>query len=93
LNSAAYYGYANVVQRLIDAGADVNAAETRFGFTPLASAARNGHVEVIKLLLDAGANRRISLKDGRSPISIARQYGKLEAAKVLESYQPAAKAN
>jgi ankyrin repeat protein len=90
LQSAAYHGYANVVKLLIDAGADVDAAETRYGFTPLARAARNGHVQVIKLLLDAGADRHVVLSDGRTALDVARQFGHVAAANALVSYQPSA---
>jgi ankyrin repeat protein len=89
LHSAAYHGNVEIVKLLIDAGANINAAVTRYGFTPWAHAARKGHVDVIGLLLDAGANREIAVKDGRTPIAVARQYGKLEAANALMSYQPA----
>ena len=43
------------VRSLIDAGADVNAADED-GDTALMNAAWNGHVETVKLLLEAGAD-------------------------------------
>lgn len=42
------------VRLLIEAGADVNLANSS-GNTPLSVASRNGHVPVVKLLLEAGA--------------------------------------
>jgi ankyrin repeat protein len=89
LISASYHGNAPVVKLLIDAGADVNAAEARYGFTPLAEAARNGNLDVIRLLLDAGADRGVAVKNGRLPLALARQYGNDDAARLLASYQPA----
>ena len=88
LHSAAYHGYADIVKVLIDAGAEVNTAESRYGFTPLAYAARSGSVEVIKLLIDAGADRAIQVENGRTPIAVAGQYGNLEAVNTLTFYQP-----
>jgi ankyrin repeat protein len=88
LNSAAYHGYTSVVEQLIEAGANVDAAETRYGYTPLAHAARNGHVQIIKLLLSAGANRQAMLKDGRTAVMVARQYGHVDAADALTYFQP-----
>jgi uncharacterized protein len=76
------------VKLLINAGADVNAAETRYGMTPLARAARNGHLEVIKVLLDSGADRDARIKDGRSAMQLAQHYGHVEAENLLTSYRP-----
>jgi ankyrin repeat protein len=44
----------DMVQLLVDAGADVNLASADAG-TPLGVAARNGYVEVVRVLLEAGA--------------------------------------
>ena len=66
LHSAAYHGNAEMARLLIDAGADVDARDSRFESTPLAfatvgsgeSAGRPGNwVETVRLLIDAGASR------------------------------------
>lgn len=44
-----------VVELLLDRGADVHAVEQR-GWSPLFVASISGHVGVMKLLLDHGAN-------------------------------------
>ncbi|KAJ3279395.1 hypothetical protein HK104_001507 [Borealophlyctis nickersoniae] len=49
---AAHQGHEEVVQFLIQAGADVDTGEGR----PLLTAAARGHVEVVQLLLNAGAD-------------------------------------
>ncbi|KAJ2631485.1 hypothetical protein H4R22_001946 [Coemansia sp. RSA 1290] len=56
LRIAAGLGHVAVVQLLLDAGADAEAAEGE----PLALAAGNGHVQVVRLLLERGASARSS---------------------------------
>jgi ankyrin repeat protein len=62
LNMPAATDHADVVQVLLDNGADVNAA-TDSGFVALFWAARYGHEKVVKLLIDNGANVNAKDKD------------------------------
>jgi ankyrin repeat protein len=48
-------GLVETVRALAEAGAEVNAADTK-GFTALHGAASKGHVEIIKALVAAGAD-------------------------------------
>lgn len=83
---AAHHDYAEIVQLLIAAGADVNVAETRYGFTALSSAAREGHGHVVGLLLDAGADTRARIKDGRSALQLASMYNRQDVVHMLQRY-------
>lgn len=49
---AAFKGHISIVKLLVEAGADVNAQDTKYGFTPLMVASRNGYIEVVRYLLD-----------------------------------------
>jgi ankyrin repeat protein len=55
LNWAALWGYGEVVERLLEAGADIENKGSGGGMTPLANAASRGHFTVAQLLLDHGA--------------------------------------
>ncbi len=52
--AAARYGQSSIATGLLDAGADINAAN-RVGETALALAAGSGHVKMVKFLLARGA--------------------------------------
>ncbi|KXG52095.1 uncharacterized protein PGRI_083790 [Penicillium griseofulvum] len=52
---AASEGHANIVQLLLDQGADVNAQDGKNG-TALQAAALEGHAHIVRLLLDQGAD-------------------------------------
>jgi hypothetical protein len=55
LNWAALWGHAEVVKRLLEAGADLENKGSGGGLTPLANAASRGHSDVAQFLLDRGA--------------------------------------
>ena len=73
LDFAAENGCTNIVQQLLDLGADV---EPRSIVLPLSLAASNGHLEVMKMLLKSGAKP----KDG---VKAAVQNGQVKALKTL----------
>lgn len=62
---AAYHGHADLVQRLCDAGADVNALNDR-GQSPLAGAIFKGEDLVVSVLLGAGADPDLGTPTARA---------------------------
>lgn len=71
LQRAAFDGDAAQVVALLDAGADVNAANTGRSFggrTALHEAAGRGHVKVVEVLLARGANARAKDPAGYTPL-------------------------
>jgi ankyrin repeat protein len=85
---AAQNGHTEIVKLLLDANADVNAANTN-GLSPLYMAAQKGHTEVVKLLLVANAdvNLKGSFKDTKyTPLEIARVRGHEDIVRILEDF-------
>lgn len=67
LHIAASQGYHQLVQILLNHGADVNQGESLRSIAPINAAARGGHEEVVQILLDHGASSGeafISAADG-----------------------------
>ncbi|KAJ5740647.1 ankyrin repeat-containing domain protein [Penicillium malachiteum] len=82
LASAARYLHINVVDLLIERGANVE-AKMEDGETPLSVAAQFGNAIVAKKLLENGADIRIRIEDGRNPIHLAARNHKEEVLSFL----------
>src|SRR5690242_7277516 len=67
---AAREGHIDAAKALIDAGADVNAADKNV-ITPLFMAISNNHIEMARFLIDRGANINAVDWYGRTPLFAA----------------------
>ncbi|QFP77867.1 ankyrin repeat domain-containing protein [Deinococcus sp. AJ005] len=74
LHSAVTGNHTNLVRKLLEAGADVNAVQNS-GFTPLMGAAQNGNAELVRLLLSHGAGTGAVNEDGFSAADLAQEEG------------------
>ena len=89
LHYACRDGHLDVVEHLVEAGANVNVGEA-YGFAPLHEAAENGHLDVVKLLVERGADPRLGLKRryqsyaaGSTALDLARKARRDEVAAYL----------
>ena len=85
LHSAVSRGHPDVVQLLIDAGADIE-ARNNFGHSPLLVASSKGKLSIVKLLVKAGAE--LCATDYRDTcLTLAAGYGHTETVRYLAGLQ------
>lgn len=75
-------GYADVVQALVDAGANVEAA-IGYGVRPLMLAAGYGEAEVVATLLNAGADVLAKNEGGYTALAMAKQKHYVDVINML----------
>ena len=73
---------AELAEKLIAAGANVNAAD-EYGETPLTLACANGDVPLVESLLKAGADPKVARWNGETALMIAAGAGSVEEVKLL----------
>ncbi|GAQ79692.1 hypothetical protein KFL_000360080 [Klebsormidium nitens] len=83
LTIAAQYGWAAVVDQLIESGARADESQHRDGATALFKAAELGQVEAVAMLLAKGANPTPPPVNGLTPLDVAKQYGHKRTAATL----------
>jgi uncharacterized protein len=83
LHWATYQNDLKMAQFLIQAGANVNAANRLQAVTPLLIASNTGNAAMINLLLKAGADANLPNAQGTTPLMLAAASGNVDAAKAL----------
>jgi ankyrin repeat protein len=82
LHWAVHHGDAELVARLLAAGADPN-ARNDYGATPMSEAAIREDVSLLRRLLAAGANVESPNADGQTTLMIVARTSNVEAAQLL----------
>jgi len=73
LDAVAEYGYSEIVEFLLEHGADPNIRD-KYGSTPLLYAAMFGNSKVVEVLLEHGADPNIRNKNGFTPLHYAAAF-------------------
>ncbi len=82
LHWAAYHDEADLVGRLVDAGADVQLS-SRYGVSALSLAAQNANVTIVERLLEAGADATTTLPGGETVLMTAARSGRVGVVRAL----------
>jgi ankyrin repeat protein len=85
LMRAAEAGHASIATALIDAGADMNAADRQLGRTALMIAVAHDHVDVLIALHRRGAELNAMDSRGYPALMIAAEYGSLNCIRELQT--------
>jgi ankyrin repeat protein len=82
IRTAAHFGKADVLRRLVEVGVPVNCHD-EIGWTPLIYAAWNGHADTVRALLEAGANPNLPDSTGKTAADWATRGKHIDIAKLL----------
>jgi ankyrin repeat protein len=84
LHLAAFFGHPATAERVLAAGADINAvSRNSLRNTPLHAAVAGGHVDVALLLIARGADVHAADAGGHTPFHIAAEAGYVPIVKAL----------
>ena len=82
LHWAVHHGDADLVRRLIKAGADVKATND-YGATPMSEAAERADAQILAMLLEAGADVESPNAMGQTALMTVARTNRVDAAKLL----------
>ena len=84
LTWAAFSGHRDIVELLLDRGADINAPGT-YDRSALTWAVNQGHGDIVTYLLEKGADPHLEDEYGRIAADYAHQYGREDMAAEIET--------
>ena len=84
LHAASMNGFTNIVELLIEKGANVNVQTDPQKYAPIHSASFGGHLETIKVLVDNGADLNLRNYRNELPIDTAKRQNQTETIKYFE---------
>jgi uncharacterized protein len=85
LSDAAGSGDVDLVQSLLDTGADINEIEENYGTTPLTYVSQTGDAAMVQFLLSRGAEVNQKNRYGKTALSFAQERGHNEIISLLKA--------
>lgn len=82
IHMASYFGFADVVAKLLDRGADINQTNNQ-KLTPLHFAAEQNKIQIASILIDKGANVDAQTLSKETPLHLAATQNHTEMVKLL----------
>jgi ankyrin repeat protein len=83
LMNASYEGLMPIVEKLINAGADVNAYDEENNYDALQYAVMKNHLDIVRVLLKAGANPNAQTVNGYTALMDAAMQGNIDILRTL----------
>ena len=83
LHHAVFEKHSDVVQLLIDAGADIDEKYAVMDVAPLRCACEVGELEIVKMLVEAGADVCATEENGDTCLTVAAYHGHTETVRYL----------
>ena len=81
--AAAFWGHLDILESLLDAGADVSIADND-GNCAVTSAVLGNHPQVLALLLEKGGDPNCRNRFGITPVDLAKKKGRKNLLRLLE---------
>eukprot|EP00049_Salpingoeca_infusionum_P003439 m.66605 g.66605 ORF g.66605 m.66605 type:complete len:139 (-) comp12127_c0_seq1:33-449(-) len=83
LMNACYKGMTDLVEMLIDSGADFNAKVFPHQYTPLMFAAMSGNADCVRCLMEYEPDVDVANSSGRNALDLAAFTGNRECARII----------
>lgn len=76
-------GHTDLVEALLEAGADLSRQDPVLGLSVIHDAAREGFVDTVRALMERGADVNVADALGNLPLHLAAREGHLEVVKLV----------
>lgn len=86
ISIAAINGHLGAVKVLIEAGANIDVQDEKYGANALIGSAANGHDAIIKFLLDHGAKVNLRANNGLTALGFAKEKNRKSTVQLLQNF-------